>query len=76
VIEDLARMGATIHSHTFMPLAGTPWANAPPGRMDGKTRTLLESLTGRGQHFGQWRRQQEAAQAIANLRKRGEWRGE
>jgi B12-binding domain/radical SAM domain protein len=75
VIEDLARMGATIHSHTFMPLAGTPWANAPPGRMDGKTRTLLESLTGRGQHFGQWRRQQEAAQAIANLRKRGEWRG-
>ena len=68
VIENLAAMGARIHSHTFMPLAGTPWANASPGRMDGRTRALLESLTGRGQHFGQWRRQQDAARAIASFR--------
>jgi len=68
VIRDLAYMGARIHSHTFMPLAGTPWADAPPGAMDQRTKQLLESLTGRGQHFGQWRRQQEAAHAIAELR--------
>lgn len=70
VIEDLAAMGARIHSHTFMPLAGTPWADAPPGRMDEQTRALLECLTGRGQHFGQWRRQQDAAQAIASFRQK------
>ena len=68
VIEDLAAMGARIHSHAFMPLAGTPWAGAPPGRLDERTCALLERLTGRGQHFGQWRRQQETATAIAVFR--------
>jgi B12-binding domain/radical SAM domain protein len=70
VIRDLAAMGARIHSHTFMPLAGTPWANAPPGNLDEKTRDLLEHLTGKGQHFGQWRKQQSAAHAIAGFREK------
>ncbi len=68
MIKELAAMGARIHSHAFMPLAGTPWADAPPGRLDEKTRRLLERLTGKGQHFGQWRQQQAAAQKIADLR--------
>ena len=68
VIQDLAAMGARIHSHIFMPLAGTPWANALPGRMDEKTHSLLGRLTGKGQHFGQWRSQQDAAKAIAGFR--------
>jgi len=69
VIEDLAGMGARIHSHAFMPLAGTPWEAAPPGRMDERTLHLLDHLTGKGQHFGQWRRQQSAAGAIVDFRK-------
>lgn len=69
VIEDLADMGARIHSHAFMPLAGTPWEGAPPGRIDEETLQLLEHLTGKGQHFGQWRRQQSAARAVADLAK-------
>ncbi len=68
VIRDLAAMGARIHSHTFMPLAGTPWANARPGKLDEKTRKLLEQLTGKGQHFGQWRKQQRVGRAIAGFR--------
>jgi radical SAM superfamily enzyme YgiQ (UPF0313 family) len=64
VIEDLAAMGARIHSHVFMPLAGTPWADASPGDVDPKTRKLLERLTGRGQQFGQWREQQQACRAV------------
>jgi B12-binding domain/radical SAM domain protein len=70
VIGDLAEMGARIHSHVFMPLAGTPWADAPPGRIDPQTLALLDHLTGKGQHFGQWRRQQVAAGTIARLRDR------
>jgi B12-binding domain/radical SAM domain protein len=69
VIEDLAAMGARIHSHVFMPLAGTPWADASPGDVDPKTRDLLERLTGRGQQFGQWREQRDACRAVAGLRK-------
>lgn len=68
-IKDLAAMGARIHSHAFMPLAGTPWADAPPGYVDPKTRGLLESLTGRGQQFGQWRQQQNVVRSLASFRK-------
>jgi len=68
VIGDLAHLGARIHSHVFMPLAGTPWADAPAGSMDAQTRSLLESLTGKGQHFGQWRTQRTRARAIEELR--------
>jgi B12-binding domain/radical SAM domain protein len=68
VIADLAGMDARIHSHAFMPLAGTPWAAAPPGDVDSKTQDLLERLTGRGQQFGQWREQQKACRAMVNLR--------
>jgi B12-binding domain/radical SAM domain protein len=67
VIEDLAGMGARIHSHVFMPLAGTPWVAASPGRVDPKTQDLLERLTGRGQQFGQWREQREACRAMIRL---------
>jgi radical SAM superfamily enzyme YgiQ (UPF0313 family) len=68
VIEDLAAMGARIHSHAFMPLAGTPWTDFPPGDVDPETRDLLERLTGTGKQFGQWREQREAFKAMAKLR--------
>ena len=69
VVADLAQLGARIHSHAFMPLAGTPWAGAPPGALDPQTRELLERLTGTGQHFGQWRGQERAAAAVAARRR-------
>jgi B12-binding domain/radical SAM domain protein len=69
MIEELAAMGARIHSHAFMPLAGTPWSDAPPGHVDPKTREVLESLTGRGQQFGQWRGQQDAVRSLTSFRK-------
>jgi len=69
VIEDLTAMGARVHSHTFMPLAGTPWAGAPPGRVDRRTARLLNGLAGKGQQYGQWRKQQDAARTIATFRK-------
>jgi B12-binding domain/radical SAM domain protein len=68
LIRELAAMGARIHSHAFMPLTGTPWAGEKPGRVDEQTLSLLQSLAGSHQQYGQWRRQQEVAQAVAEFR--------
>ena len=62
VISDLAEMGGIIHSHSFMPLPGTPLATAPPGRISSKFHALLDRLASQGKHFGQWRRQEELSQ--------------
>jgi B12-binding domain/radical SAM domain protein len=55
---ELAAVGAEIHAHAFLPLPGTPWAGAPPGRIDDETRALLERLAGRGRVSGPWKRQE------------------
>jgi B12-binding domain/radical SAM domain protein len=58
---ELAREGAEIHAHAFLPLPGTPWAGQPAGRIDGQTRALLERLAGGGRLSGAWRRQEAMA---------------
>ena len=64
LIEDLAAMGATIHSHAFMPLPGTPLADAPPGRVTPELESVLGRLSKDGLHIGQWRKQEELAAMI------------
>jgi len=64
LIEDLAAMGATIHSHTFMPLPGTPLADAPPGRVTPEVESILGRLSKDGLHIGQWRKQEALAAMI------------
>jgi B12-binding domain/radical SAM domain protein len=61
LIEDLAAMGATIHSHTFMPLPGTPLADAPPGQVTPEIESILGRLSKDGLHIGQWQKQEELA---------------
>jgi B12-binding domain/radical SAM domain protein len=61
LVEDLAAMGATIHSHTFMPLPGTPLADAPPGQVTPEVESILGRLSKDGLHTGQWRKQEELA---------------
>jgi len=62
LMEDLVGMGATLHTHTFMPLPGTPLEDAPPGRVDPALHPLLDRLASQGHQIGQWRRQEELAQ--------------
>jgi B12-binding domain/radical SAM domain protein len=64
LMEDLAAMGATIHSHTFMPLPGTPLADAPPGWVTPEVESILGRLGKDGLHTGQWRKQEELAATI------------
>jgi B12-binding domain/radical SAM domain protein len=64
LIEDLVSLGAVLHTHTFMPLPGTPLENAPPGRVDPALHPLLDALASQGHQIGQWRRQEEIARQI------------
>jgi B12-binding domain/radical SAM domain protein len=64
----LAEEGARIHAHAFLPLPGTPWRDAPPGRIDAATRSLLHRLESRGRAYGQWRRQERLAGELSERR--------
>ncbi len=61
LMEDLATMGAVLHTHTFMPLPGTPLEDAPPGQVDPDLHPFLDRLASQGHQIGQWRRQEEIA---------------
>jgi len=63
-IRELTAMGAVIRSNTFMPLPGSPLADALPGRIDYRTRRFLDELAGRGEQFGHWRQQELLAAAV------------
>ncbi|HEY8374057.1 MAG TPA: TIGR04013 family B12-binding domain/radical SAM domain-containing protein [Pseudonocardiaceae bacterium] len=66
---ELADLGARIHAHTFMPLPGTPWRDAPAGRPSGRTLIAIEELTNQGNLYGHWRRQVEHAEVMAERAK-------
>jgi B12-binding domain/radical SAM domain protein len=68
LMEDLVDMGAILHTHTFMPLPGTPLEDAPPGRVDSALHPLLDRLASQGHQIGQWRKQEEIAQATHSRR--------
>jgi B12-binding domain/radical SAM domain protein len=65
LIEDLVNMGAVLHTHTFMPLPGTPLESAPPGQVDPSLYPLLDRLASQGHQIGQWRKQEEIARRQA-----------
>jgi B12-binding domain/radical SAM domain protein len=61
LMEDLVGMGAILHTHTFMPLPGTPLENERPGRVSPALHPLLDRLASQGHQVGQWRKQEEIA---------------
>lgn len=63
--RELAAMGARIHTHTFLPLPGTPWRHEPPGVVSDALRAELDDLTTRGAAYGSWRRQEVFAADLA-----------
>jgi radical SAM superfamily enzyme YgiQ (UPF0313 family) len=69
LIEEMAGLGAKIHTHWFMPLPGTPLAGKGPGAMDRATRQVVSRLTGKGAAYGQWQRQMQIAREIVRKAK-------
>ena len=63
--RELATAGARIHTHTFMPLPGTPWSHKPPGSISGRLRDVIEKLTASGRAYGNWEQQVAIAQELA-----------
>lgn len=63
--RELAEVGARIHAHTFMPLPGTPWRDAPAGDVDSETMRQIDQLAQRGALYGHWQRQRDRAQQLA-----------
>ena len=61
LMEDLVALGAVLHTHTFMPLPGTPLEDAPPGRVDPALHPMLDRLASMGHQIGQWRKQEKLA---------------
>ncbi len=68
LMKRLAELGGRVHGHTFMPLPGTPFRDAPPGRVDEATRRELEVLASKQHVYGQWKAQERLAQALSRRR--------
>lgn len=68
LMKQLAESGARVHGHTFMPLPGTPFRDAPPGAVDEETRVELERLASAQRLYGHWKAQQVTARALARRR--------
>ena len=65
----LTEMGATIHSHTFLPLAGTPFASKSPGKINSKYLPVITDLQTKRQLSGFHIKQEREAKKIADRRK-------
>ncbi len=59
LMEKLAIMGARIHAHYFMPLAGSMWAFSKPKAILPEFRRRIELLISKGKLFGQWLHQEK-----------------
>ncbi len=69
-MEKLVEMGAKIHSHTFMPLVGTPFASAEPGKIHPKYRKVIAKLQGTRGLKGHHERQEKIAERLATRRRK------
>ena len=57
-----------VHSHTFMPLPGTPMQFSSPGSVGKTTKATFELLSKRGQEWGDWKEQEKIALQITKFR--------
>jgi len=66
-IKELMKLGAKIHLHYFLPLAGTPLFLEKPTPLEKEIRKQIERWEGEGKIFGQWRKQLELSLKLSSL---------
>ena len=69
LMQRLADLGAKIHSHTFMPLPGTPFQNEVAGKVDPLTEKKLKTLIAQGRAYGRWKEQIQLSDNLVQLKK-------
>jgi B12-binding domain/radical SAM domain protein len=65
MMRDLSTMGAKIHTHSFIPLPKTPFANKNVRQIDDNIKEIIKELTSKGRAFGEWKKQEKLALKIA-----------
>lgn len=65
VMQDLIKMGASIHAHTFMPLPQTPYADKNNGRVASAIKAAIKKHINNGIVYGDWVEQERLSQKIA-----------
>ncbi len=70
-IKKITSMGGRVHLHVFLPLPGTPFSMAPPGKIPDWFKKEVYKLLGKGKLYGQWKMQEELAEKIHELRIKG-----
>jgi B12-binding domain/radical SAM domain protein len=68
--ERLSAQKARIHAHIFMPLPGTAWQNASPGKISPRMVTRLDRLASNGGLYGSWKQQVGVADYLASVNRR------
>ncbi len=71
LMEYVVARGGKIHTHTFMPLPGTPWESMPAGRVPEEVRKYVSRLIGLGKAYGYWERQERIARIMEQMYKEG-----
>lgn len=66
-IRHLTKIGATINSHFFYPLPGTPLAHTIAGEPDPEVLLFLEKLTSERQELGRWKGRLKTLAAMERL---------
>ena len=69
VMNDLIKMGARIHAHTFMPLPQTPFAQKGRGKVNDEMRRYIRTHVSQGAIYGDWAEQAKQSQRIEKLLK-------
>lgn len=64
LLQTLEEKGARVHTHTFMPLPGTPLKRAPAGVVAPALERDVNRLEARGRSYGNWRDQLELAKTL------------
>jgi B12-binding domain/radical SAM domain protein len=63
--QSLVDMGARVHGHVFMPLPGSAFETAPPGKLDKDTRRFLAELSKKKVLTGSWSQQEKLGADLA-----------
>ncbi len=71
MMEKLTKMGARIHTHSFIPLPQTPFAKKSVDKIHESIQKSIKKLTSRGYAFGEWKKQEGLAIKISKYLKTG-----